>query len=117
MKTILRQGGIITGTNTTTGDILIEDGRISQIGPIIPSSADTEIDCTGKLIMPGMIDTHVHFRDPGFPAKGDAYTESRAAVAGGVTTICDMPNTNPQKSQASRGRRKNRITIIIPYMP
>lgn len=96
MKTILRQGGIITGTNTTTGDILIEDGRISQIGPIIPSSADTEIDCTGKLIMPGMIDTHVHFRDPGFPAKGDAYTESRAAVAGGVTTICDMPNTNPQ---------------------
>lgn len=96
MKTILRQGGIITGSTTSTGDVLIENSKISHIASIIPSPADTEIDCTGKLIMPGMIDTHVHFRDPGFPAKGDAYTESRAAVAGGVTTICDMPNTNPQ---------------------
>lgn len=96
MKTILRQGAIITGTTTSTGDVMIEDGKISQIASIIPQRADNEIDCTGKLIMPGMIDTHVHFRDPGFPAKGDALTESRAAVAGGVTTICDMPNTNPQ---------------------
>ena len=109
MKTILRQGGIITGDNTTTGDVLIEDGKIAEVSSIISQRVDTEIDCTGKLIMPGMVDTHVHFRDPGFPAKGDALTESRAAVAGGVTTICDMPNTNPQTLTVERVKEKQAL--------
>jgi dihydroorotase len=109
MKTILRQGGIITGSTTTTGDICIEGGTIIEVSSIIPTRADVEIDCSGKLIMPGMIDTHVHFRDPGFPAKGDAYTESKAAVSGGVTTVCDMPNTNPQTLTVELVKKKQAL--------
>lgn len=57
--------------------------------------ADRNIDCCGAMLMPGVIDTHVHFRDPGLTEKGDMDTESHAAVAGGVTSFVDMPNTRP----------------------
>ncbi|HAJ99391.1 MAG TPA: dihydroorotase [Bacteroidales bacterium] len=76
-------------------DILISDGRISKIGKFfIPENARV-IDGSGQYLLPGIIDCQVHFRDPGLTHKGDFYTESRAAVAGGVTSVIDMPNTRP----------------------
>ncbi len=77
-------------------DVLIEDGRIALIDKDLSSrNADTIIDATGLILMPGMIDDQVHFRDPGMPQKADMATESRAAVAGGITSFMDMPNTIP----------------------
>ncbi len=82
------------------GTLVIDDERIDEIirgadaSPLIP--VDETIDGTGCYILPGVIDDHVHFRDPGLTAKGDFCSESRAAAAGGVTTVFDMPNCNPQ---------------------
>lgn len=88
MKTVLK--------NTHLGDLLIEDGKIAKVGGNIDSPGAEEIDCTGKHVIPGVIDAHVHFRSPGDEYKEDWETGSRAAVMGGVTTVFDMPNTNPQ---------------------
>lgn len=74
-------------------NIFIEDGKIKKIGP--KKEAEKIIDAKENILMPGLIDCHVHFREPGFPEKEDATTGSAAAAAGGVTTILDMPNTNP----------------------
>ncbi len=72
------------------------NGRIDTIAPEISNaSADVEIDAAGDWLLPGMIDDQVHFRDPGSPAKGSFHSESRAAVAGGITSYMDMPNTRP----------------------
>lgn len=82
------------------GTLVIDDERIDEIlegegvDPAIP--VDEVIDGTGCYLLPGVIDDHVHFRDPGYPHKGDFCSESRAAAAGGVTTVFDMPNTLPQ---------------------
>lgn len=77
-------------------DILIVGERIEAVGASVPSPAGvTTMDLAGKLVMPGMIDDQVHFRDPGLTAKGDLVSESRAAVAGGTTSFMDMPNTSP----------------------
>ena len=76
-------------------DVLIEDGRIKRIGPGGDDDHASMIDGTGKFLLPGVIDGQVHFRDPGLTAKGDLYTESKAAIAGGVTSFIDMPNTQP----------------------
>lgn len=95
-RILLTSGTIITGSHSFTGDVLIEDGIISEVSGSISTSAETTLDLTGKYLLPGMIDTHVHFREPGLTHKGDITTETQAAIAGGVTTVCDMPNTIPQ---------------------
>ena len=77
------------------GDILIEDERIRKIGEIEAHADAQLIDATGKYVFPGIIDGQVHFRDPGLTHKADLHTESKAAVAGGVTSFIDMPNTKP----------------------
>jgi len=89
-------GRIVTSTRTVEAGVAINDGKIVAIGKeaTLPKSQRV-IDAKGKLLLPGLIDPHVHFRDPGFPQKGDFTTESKAAAAGGVTTIMDMPNTKP----------------------
>lgn len=77
-------------------DIYIKNGRIENIAPTISTlKADIEIDARGQRVIPGMIDDQVHFREPGSTHKGDIYSESRAAVAGGITSFMDMPNTKP----------------------
>ncbi len=76
-------------------DLLIEDGLIQKTGNGIRKEADTVIDASGCLVMPGLIDLHVHFRDPGQTYKEDIATGSAAAAAGGFTTVCCMPNTKP----------------------
>jgi dihydroorotase len=78
------------------GDVLVEGGRIEKVGKDLSGTkADMIIDGMGKYLLPGAIDDQVHFREPGLTHKADIYTESRAAVAGGVTSFMEMPNTKP----------------------
>lgn len=96
MDTILiKDARIINEGTITEGDIYIKDGRIEQIGGGIDKKASLEIKANQNFAMPGIIDDQVHFRDPGLTYKADLFTEPRAAVAGGVTTFMEMPNTKP----------------------
>ncbi len=81
-------------------DIGIRDGRIAGLGAIAADRAGEVIDCTGLHILPGVIDTQVHFREPGLEHKEDLETGSRAAVLGGVTAVFEMPNTKPLTTSA-----------------
>ena len=99
MRTVVQGGTIVNEGRTFDGIIVIEDGKITQIiqGNTYPeASSDEVIDASGCFVLPGIIDDHVHFREPGLTEKADIDTESRAAAAGGVTTYFDMPNTVPQ---------------------
>lgn len=99
MRTLIHGGTLVNEGLTFKGSIIIEDGRISQIseGYTTPeASFDEVIDASECFVLPGIIDDHVHFREPGLTEKADIDTESRAAAAGGVTTYFDMPNTVPQ---------------------
>ena len=78
------------------GDLLVDDGRIARIDDAIPAGDAEVLDAAGRVLMPGMIDDQVHFREPGVTHKADIATESRAAVAGGITSFMEMPNTRPQ---------------------
>jgi dihydroorotase len=92
---LLRNCTLVNEGIIQQADILVQDGLIRKIGKLTDEIADELIDATGKYLLPGVIDGQVHFRDPGLTHKGDLYTESRAAVAGGVTSFIDMPNTRP----------------------
>jgi dihydroorotase len=93
---LIRQAKVVNEGQIKTLDILVEGMFIAEIAPHIQSSADIEIYAEGKILLPGLIDDQVHFREPGLTHKGSIETESRAAVAGGITTFFEMPNTNPQ---------------------
>ncbi len=96
-RTLITNAEILNEGIRQQGDLLIEQGRIAQIGGQITAPADAKVvDAQGKLLIPGMIDDQVHFREPGLTAKGNMATESRAAVAGGITSFMEMPNVNPQ---------------------
>lgn len=96
MKTIIRNAVIVNEGKTFTGHLLIEEKRIKKISEQeITDKADKVVDAAGKYLLPGCIDDQVHFREPGLIHKADIYTESKAAVAGGVTSFMDMPNTVP----------------------
>ena len=97
MKILLKNGTIIdyaTKTNEKL-DLLIEDNKIVKVAKDIDEKVDSIVDCTGYIIMPGMIDMHCHLREPGGEHKETIETGCKSAVAGGFTTICPMPNTNP----------------------
>ena len=98
MRTVIQGGTIVNEGKTFDGTIVIEDGKIlSIVGDYkSPTTFDEVIDASGCFVLPGIIDDHVHFREPGLTEKADIDTESRAAAAGGVTTYFDMPNTVPQ---------------------
>ena len=108
MRTIIEGGTIVNEGRTFDGSIIIEDGTIVGLVPLdhleeleklekLEELAPLErINASGCFILPGLIDDHVHFREPGMTEKADMDTESRAAAAGGVTSFFDMPNTNPQ---------------------
>ena len=99
MRTLIKGGTLVNEGRLFEGSILIEDSQIAQIytEPYTPeASYDEVIDASGCFVLPGIIDDHVHFREPGLTAKADIESESRAAAAGGVTTYFDMPNTVPQ---------------------
>jgi dihydroorotase len=93
---VLRNAEIINEGRRLRADVLIRAGRIERIGTIPAGTiADQEYDLTGKLLLPGLIDDQVHFREPGLTHKACIASEARAAVAGGVTSFMEMPNTNP----------------------
>ncbi|QUE88679.1 dihydroorotase [Pseudomonas fluorescens] len=93
---LIRNARLVNEGREFDGDLLVSNGRIVKIARSIEGeNAKVEIDANGQWLLPGMIDDQVHFREPGAPAKGSFSTESRAAVAGGITSFMDMPNTNP----------------------
>ena len=97
MRTLIRGGHIVNEGHTFEGSIVIEDGNIIEITRQQPdASFDETIDASGCYVLPGIIDDHVHFREPGLTSKADIESESRAAAAGGVTSYFDMPNCVPQ---------------------
>lgn len=97
MDLLLKNGYVVDAANDFEGiaDILIDKGKIVSCAPGITDQTDKVIDCSGKTVIPGMCDMHVHFRDPGQTHKEDIISGSEAAAAGGVTAVACMPNTDP----------------------
>ena len=92
---LLKNGTVVNEGSSKEYDVLIRKNRIEKIGKNLSDDSATIIDLAGKYIMPGCIDDQVHFREPGLTHKGNIYSESRAAVAGGITSFMEMPNTSP----------------------
>src|ERR1700732_590319 len=92
---VLKGGTVIDHSGSGVRDIGIEAGKIAEIGDLFHAGAGETIDATGLHILPGVIDTQVHFREPGATHKEDLETGSRSAVQGGVTAVFEMPNTDP----------------------
>ena len=97
MTILIQNGHVVDPLTQTDGcrDVLIEDGRIKKVAENIDAAAERIINAEGCYVLPGLIDLHVHFRDPGLEYKETLATGGRAAVKGGVTTVCAMPNTKP----------------------
>jgi len=94
--TLITNAHLVNEGREFMADLRIEHGRIAAIGAQLPARAgDTVVDARGRWLLPGMIDDQVHFREPGMQHKGDLASESAAAVAGGITSFMDMPNTRP----------------------
>jgi len=108
-KTLIKNIQIVNKHSIKQGDILIINGMIDKIGSGIIDLDALEIDGTGKYAFPGVIDGQVHFREPGLTHKGTIYSESKAAVAGGVTSFIDMPNTIPNVLSIERLNEKYSI--------
>ena len=108
MTDLLISGGtLVNEGQKTENDLLIRNGRIESIGPVMPKPANCQvIDATGKLVLPGLIDDQVHFREPGLTHKACIQTEAQAAVAGGVTTFFEMPNVSPPTLSMERIEEK-----------
>ncbi|MDN0021945.1 dihydroorotase [Leyella lascolaii] len=112
MKTLIYGGIIVNEDRSHYGSLVMENDVIAEIieGKEIPcGNYDRKIDATGLFVLPGVIDSHVHFREPGLTAKADVGTESEAAAYGGVTTFFDMPNTVPQTTSVDALDAKFRI--------
>lgn len=126
MDFLIKNATIVNEGAIKVASLHIKEGRIARIAPwdelkalapkadgqldIFASGDEVEVvDASGKLLLPGVIDTHVHFREPGLTEKADFYTESRAAAAGGVTSVVDMPNTKPQTTTMALLDEKKRI--------
>ncbi len=111
---ILITGGKVVNQGRIYGDcnVLVCGGRIAEVGRELSrydGFTGRRIDARGMIVMPGVIDDHVHFREPGLTHKGDIASESRAAVAGGVTSYMDMPNTLPAATTLGEVERKEEI--------
>ena len=118
MKQIIKGGRVIDPANhfDEIADVLIEDGKIAKIAKSIKDKDADEIDAIGKIVTPGLIDMHVHFREPGQEAKEDFRTGGNAAAAGGFTTVASMPNTKPVVDNAALIRslqeRANQVSKV-----
>ena len=123
MTILLKNGNVIDYASRCNQkmDILVKDRKIVKIANQINEVADNTIDCTGLMVMPGMIDMHCHLRQPGFEYKETIETGSKSAVKGGFTTICPMPNTKPTPDSAiilkeiiEEAKRVN-LCNVLPY--
>ena len=112
-ESLIINANIVNEGREQIGDILIRNGRIEKVGAQLSTSKGDVVDAKGRRLLPGMIDDQVHFREPGMEYKADMATESAAAVAGGITSFMDMPNTSPptlnkavleDKYQRAKGR-------------
>jgi allantoinase len=103
MRLSIRNGTVVTSHGATQMDIACLDGAIERVGENVggPAAVDAEIDARGLLVFAGFIDPHVHSRDPGLTHKEDFAHSTRAAAAGGVTTLFEMPNAIPPVSTAT----------------
>ena len=125
MKTIIKNGQINPRKNMTTpAEIWIEDGRIKAIGTGFSEAEFDEVfDAKGQLITPGLVDVHVHLREPGFTYKETIEAGTRSAARGGFTTVCAMPNLNPVPDTAEKLRqvydiiRKDAVVKVLQYAP
>ncbi len=123
MRILVKGGRIVNEGRIVDGNIIIEDGTITEVTRQLPAvSFDETVDASGCYVLPGVIDDHVHFREPGLTAKGDIDSESRAAAAGGVTSFFDMPNCVPQTttlealaSKFERARRSSHVNYSFFY--
>lgn len=108
MRIIIENGTIVNEGRVFRGSLIIEDDTIRQIaeGEAPRGTYDEKVDATGCFVLPGIIDEHVHFREPGLTRKADIESESRAAAWGGVTTFFDMPNTSPQTTVTEAWQEK-----------
>lgn len=95
MNYLIRNANIVNEGKTFAGDVAIRDGKIAAIGKNLSAEGLLELDASGKYLLPGCIDDQVHFREPGLTHKADLHSESRAAVAGGITSFMEQPNTSP----------------------
>lgn len=115
MTTLIKNAFIVNEGTIISQDIFIENGIIHTIGKNLNKIADNVIDAQGKYLLPGVIDDQVHFREPGLTHKGDLYSESRAAVAGGTTSFMEMPNTSPATlTQALLAEKYARAAEVSP---
>ena len=114
MRTIIRNATIVNEGRRFVGSVVIEDEFIQQVleGDDSTQSYDLEIDATGLYLFPGVIDDHVHFREPGMTHKADIASESRTATAGGVTSYMDMPNTTPPTTTQELLDEKFRLAAL-----
>ncbi len=120
---LITNARLVNEGRITEADLLIRGDRIEKIASSIAAPAGVEVlDAAGRLLLPGMIDDHVHFREPGLTHKGDMATESMAAVAGGVTSVMDMPNVAPptttrvalaEKYQRAAGRMRTNYAFYF----
>jgi len=114
---IIKNGTLVTPQESIKGDVAVSNGKIVKTGTIDPSdSADEVYDAGGKYVLPGIIDAHVHFRDPGLTEKEDFETGSIAAAMGGITMVADMPNVIPVTSTAERLNEKVSIALEKSYI-
>jgi dihydroorotase len=114
MNTILLKSATLVNENQIfVSDVLIKAGRIAKIAPVIDHAGAMEINAEGLHLLPGMIDDQVHFREPGLTHKADIFSESMAAVAGGITSFMEMPNTVPNTLTQSLLADKYKIAAEV----
>lgn len=103
MKTLIKNGRVVDPSQNLDAvmDVLVEDGKVKALATEITEAADEVYDATGLVVAPGLIDLHVHLREPGLEAKEDVISGTKAAAAGGVTTVACMPNTKPVVDNAA----------------
>ncbi len=109
VDTVIKNGLAVLPYGITQSSIVINEGKIVGIVKSSEPEADKVIDASGKVVLPGMVDMHVHLRDPGFPERENFESGTRAAAAGGVTTVIDMPNTVPATVTLEAFKEKRKI--------
>ena len=123
---LFKNGTVVNQDGIGIRDVGVRDGRIAAIGEIAGTTAGEVVDCTGLTILPGAIDTQVHFREPGAVHKEDLASGSLSAVMGGVTAVFEMPNTNPptvsaaalaDKVARATGRNALRFRLLRRWYP
>jgi allantoinase len=109
VSVVVKNGNIVTPTGVFRASVFVSDGKITGLGEGVRDRGAEVIDADGMYVFPGFVDEHVHFREPGLEVKEDFETGSKSAVAGGVTTVLEMPNTIPPVSDVKELRLKDSI--------